>query len=94
MKADELGQFIGDNGHFSTIFDFCAHSLSDGAHGWYDAPHVDFKTWRDTILSSQINVQKYGLEANIIENHDDLAVYPVFFRSMPKRLSVPKCSVP
>ena len=34
MKADELGQFIGDNGHFSTIFDFCAHSLSDGAHGW------------------------------------------------------------
>ena len=28
MKADELGQFIGDNGHFSTIFDFCAHSLS------------------------------------------------------------------
>ena len=71
MKADELGQFIGDNGHFSTIFDFCAHSLSDGAHGWYDAPHVDFKTWRDTILSSQINVQKYGLEANIIENHDE-----------------------
>ena len=38
---------------------------------WYDAPHVDFKTWRDTILSSQINVQKYGLEANIIENHDE-----------------------
>ena len=71
MKADELGQFIGDNGHFSTIFDFCAHSLSDGAHGWYDAPHVDFQTWRDTILSSQINVQKYGLEANIIENHDE-----------------------
>ena len=71
MHKDELSQFIGENGHFSTIFDFSAHTLSDGAHGWYDAPHVDFKTWRDTILSSQINVQKYGLEANIIENHDE-----------------------
>lgn len=71
MKADELDKFIGENGHFSTIFDFCAHSLSDGEHGWYDAPHADFKTWRDTILASQVNVQKYGLEANIIENHDE-----------------------
>ncbi len=71
MKADELDEFIGENGHFSTIFDFCAHSLSEGGHGWYDAPHADFKTWRDTILASQINVQKYGLEANIIENHDE-----------------------
>ena len=71
MHKDELSQFIGENGHFSTIFDFSAHALSNGAHGWYDAPHVDFKTWRDTILSSQINVQKYGLEANIIENHDE-----------------------
>ena len=71
MKEGELAEFIGDNGHFSTIFDFCAHCLSDGAHGWYDAPEITFKRWRDTILNSQLNVQKYGLEANIIENHDE-----------------------
>ena len=71
MKADELGQFIGDNGHFSTIFDFCAHSLSDGAHGWYDAPDINFNDWRKTIINSQLQVQKCGIEANIIENHDE-----------------------
>ena len=36
MKADELPEFIGENGHFSTIFDFSAHCLSDGEHGWYE----------------------------------------------------------
>ena len=71
MKEGELAEFIGDNGHFSTIFDFCAHCLSDGAHGWYDAPEITFHRWRDAILNSQLNVQKYGLEANIIENHDE-----------------------
>ena len=71
MKEDELPQFIGEEGHFSTIFDFSAHSLSDGEHGWYDAVEMDFKKWRETIMASQMEVQKAGLEANIIENHDE-----------------------
>ena len=71
MKEDELPQFIGENGHFSTIFDFSAHCLSDGEHGWYDAPAIDFKEWRDTIIKSQLEIQQYGFEANIIENHDE-----------------------
>ena len=37
MKPDELPEFIGENGHFSTIFDFSAHTLTDGEHGWYQA---------------------------------------------------------
>ena len=37
MKEGELADFIGENGHFSTIFDFSAHILSEGEHGWYDA---------------------------------------------------------
>ena len=71
MKEDELPQFIGEDGHFSTIFDFSAHCLSDGEHGWYDAPAIDFKEWRDTIIKSQLKIQQYGFEANIIENHDE-----------------------
>lgn len=71
MKEGELPQFIGENGHFSTIFDFSAHSLSDGEHGWYDAEKIDFKKWRETIVNSQLEVQKAGFEANIIENHDE-----------------------
>lgn len=71
MRKDELDEFIGENGHFSTIFDFSAHCLSDGAHGWYDAPEITFEAWREAIVNSQLEVQKVGLEANIIENHDE-----------------------
>ena len=71
MKADELPEFIGENGHFSTIFDFSAHCLSDGEHGWYDAPKMEFSKWRKAIFQSQIETQKYGFKANIIENHDE-----------------------
>jgi len=71
MHKDELSQFIGENGHFSTIFDFSAHALSNGAHGWYDAPDINFNDWRKTIINSQLQIQKCGIEANIIENHDE-----------------------
>ena len=71
MHKDELSQFIGENGHFSTIFDFSAHALSNGAHGWYDAPDINFNDWRKTIINSQLQGQKCGIEANIIENHDE-----------------------
>ena len=36
--GDILREFIGEDGHFSTKFDFSAHVLSYGEHGWYDAP--------------------------------------------------------
>ena len=71
MKEGELAEFIGDNGHFSTIFDFNAHSLSMEGHGWYDAPQIDFKKWRETVINAQLEVQACGFEANIIENHDE-----------------------
>ena len=71
MKADALPEFIGENGHFSTIFDFSAHCLSDGEHGWYDAPKMEFSKWRKAIFQSQVETQKYGFKANIIENHDE-----------------------
>ena len=71
MKPEELPEFIGENGHFSTIFDFCAQCFSAGEHGWYDAPKIDFDTWRKAILGSQLETEKYGFKANIIENHDE-----------------------
>lgn len=71
MKPDELPEFIGENGHFSTIFDFSAHTLTDGEHGWYDAPKLEFAKWKATIIQAQLETQKYGFKANIIENHDE-----------------------
>ena len=71
MKPDELPEFIGETGHFSTIFDFSTHTLTDGEHGWYDAPKLEFAKWRATIIQAQLETQKYGFKANIIENHDE-----------------------
>lgn len=71
MKPDELPKFIGETGHFSTIFDFSAHMLSDGEHGWYDAPKLEFAKWRASIIQAQLETQQYGFKANIIENHDE-----------------------
>ena len=71
MHEDELTEFIGEEGHFSTIFDFSAHCLSEGEHGWYDAPDIDFESWRKAIVNAQLEVQEVGFKANIIENHDE-----------------------
>ena len=71
IGVEDLPDFIGENGHFSTIFDFSAHMLSDGEHGWYDAPKISFDAWKRAITDSQMRVQNVGFEANIIENHDE-----------------------
>lgn len=71
MKEEELSEFVGDHGHFSTMFDFSTHILTDGRHGWYDAKPVTFSDWRKAVTDSQLEVQNVGFLANIIENHDE-----------------------
>jgi oligo-1,6-glucosidase len=71
MKKEELEAFVGEDGHFSTQFDFSAHILTMGEHGWYDSKPIEFQTWRDTIMKSQLEIQDVAFEANIIENHDE-----------------------
>ena len=71
MKEDELAEFIGDDGHFSTMFDFSAQALTFGGHGWYDAPTIQFEPWRQALFTAQRKVQDVGFLANIIENHDE-----------------------
>ena len=71
MKKDELVEFIGENGHFSTMFDFSAHSLSFGEHGWYDSNPIQFEDFRKVLFHSQLECQDVGFLANIIENHDE-----------------------
>ena len=71
MKKDELGEFIGENGHFSSMFDFSAQCLSFGGHGWYDAPDFTFKQYRNAIFNAQKESENVGFLSNIIENHDE-----------------------
>lgn len=73
MKEDELAEFVGDDGHFSTMFDFSAHVLTfeEGGWDWYASKPVEFNTWRDTVFASQKKMENVGFLANIIENHDE-----------------------
>ena len=71
LKKDELGEFIGENGHFSSMFDFSAQCLSFGGHGWYDAPDFTFKQYRNAIFNAQKESENVGFLSNIIENHDE-----------------------
>ena len=71
MKKDELVEFVGENGHFSTMFDFSAHTLSLGEHGWYDSHPIRFEDFRRVIFDSQAECRDVGFLANIIENHDE-----------------------
>ncbi len=67
----ELGEFIGENGYFSMIFDFRYADL-DIASGseWFKRVDWGIKDFRDKIMDSQMALQKYGWSANFIENHD------------------------
>ncbi|MFQ9639357.1 MAG: hypothetical protein ACLR0F_22410 [Eisenbergiella sp.] len=55
MKEDELREFIGDDGHFSTMFDFSAAVLSEGDMDGIPAGEVTLRngaallnrSWRD-----------------------------------------------
>ena len=71
MKSEELEEFVGENGHFSTMFDFAAHQLGESPKGWYDSKAVEFGPWRDVVFAAQKKVQDIGLLSNIIENHDE-----------------------
>jgi len=71
MKEDELIKFIGEDGYFSTMFDFSAHIQTNGKKGWYDAKPLDFNAWKNAMFESQMKCEGIGFLANIIENHDE-----------------------
>ena len=71
MKPQELEEFVGDEGHFSSMFDFAAHQLNEGEKGWYDSKPIEFASWRETVFAAQQKMHGIGLLSNIIENHDE-----------------------
>ncbi|MDO4262181.1 MAG: alpha-glucosidase [Eubacteriales bacterium] len=71
MKEEELREFIGEDGHFSSMFDFSQHLLTSGEHGWYEERPFCFGTWRDAVFEAQRKAEPIGFLSNIIENHDE-----------------------
>ena len=70
-KEGELPNFIGDNGYFSTMFDFAPTIFGKSGKGWYDATMIAPDDYRSCIFGSQAKAEGVGYLSNIIENHDE-----------------------
>ena len=67
----QIPEFIGENGYFSSMFDFRAHSSARSELGWYDADIVTPNMYRDACFLTQKLVNPVGFISTIIENHDE-----------------------
>lgn len=69
-KDSELREFIGEDGHFSSKFDFAPEMCGKGG-AWYEHENVTPEMYKDAIFDSQLRVADIGFLSNIIENHDE-----------------------
>ncbi|MGM0874752.1 MAG: glycoside hydrolase family 13 protein [Bacillota bacterium] len=71
VPYEQYGDFIGENGYFSMIFDFRYADL-DVASGseWFKRVDWNVLDLKKLIFTSQKEMQKAGWGANFFENHD------------------------
>lgn len=70
-KKEELCDFIGEDGCFSSIFDFSQTVFGASEKGWYDNRPVTPDDYRKCCFDSQERAEGIGFLSNIIENHDE-----------------------
>ncbi|MBQ7486672.1 MAG: alpha-glucosidase, partial [Clostridia bacterium] len=69
-REEDLPLFIGDDGCFSTIFDFAPSNVNRTREGWYNQKNVTLDQYKEACFASQCKAESVGFMANIIENHD------------------------
>ena len=70
-KDEELPDFIGDGGYFSSMFDFSTTVFGGSPNGWYDRKTITPDDYKECCFHSQQRVGDIGYLSNIIENHDE-----------------------
>lgn len=70
-KEGDLPYFIGDNGYFSSIFDFSETVFGQSENGWYDHTPITPNDYRTCCFAAQKKAGDIGLLSTIIENHDE-----------------------
>ena len=70
-KKEELPDFIGDDGCFSTMFDFNETVFGESDRGWYDFIRITPDDYKRCCFETQERIDDVGLVSNIIENHDE-----------------------
>lgn len=70
-KPEEIPDFIGENGYFSSMFDFNETIFGASEKGWYASRHITPEEYRRCCFDAQARVGTMGFLSNIIENHDE-----------------------
>ncbi|MCI9422267.1 MAG: alpha-glucosidase [Dorea sp.] len=70
-KPEEIPDFIGENGYFSSMFDFNETIFGNSEKGWYDAKPITPDDYKRCCFESQAKIGDIGFLSNIIENHDE-----------------------
>ncbi|MBR3825382.1 MAG: alpha-glucosidase [Lachnospiraceae bacterium] len=70
-KEEELPDFMGENGYFSTMFDFSQTNEGKSPKGWYDSRIPTVDEYKKCCFNSARKAKGIGMYSNIIENHDE-----------------------
>lgn len=71
-REDALHAFIGNDGHFSSMFDFSETMAGKSEDGWYACQtSVWGEAYKKCAFDTQKRLGDVGFISNIIENHDE-----------------------
>lgn len=70
-KPEEIQDFIGEDGYFSSMFDFNETVFGSSEKGWYDAKPITPDDYKKCCFEAQRRVGNTGFLSNVIENHDE-----------------------
>lgn len=70
-KDEELPDFIGNNGYFSSMFDFNETIFGGSEKGWYDCKEITPDDYKRCCFETRAKMGDFGFVSNIIENHDE-----------------------
>ena len=70
-KDEELPDYIGNNGYFSSMFDFNETIFGGSEKGWYDCKEITPDDYKRCCFETQAKMGDFGFVSNIIENHDE-----------------------
>ncbi len=70
-KPEELPDFIGDNGYFSSMYDFSETVFGQSQKGWQENQDITPDDYKACVFATQKKIADIGFISNIIENHDE-----------------------
>ena len=70
-KEEDIPKYIGEDGCFSSMFDFREIAIGAGKNGLFDREETTPEKYIQACFEAQEIFNPYGLATNVIENHDN-----------------------